>query len=139
MPNAGSLLASKRGHDHITGALFQGVFPESRIDPPLTKRAKPLLTPLPEHFSLEEQGLATMFDLLSVLLFIAAAGLFLVRYRHENPPLAPYLLITLVSIVGAWLGNNGAGAAAVGLLIAAAFLTLHLASEPFREDSEEPR
>ncbi|MAW79146.1 MAG: hypothetical protein CMI63_02830 [Parvularcula sp.] len=81
--------------------------------------------------------MTTIFDLLSVMLFIAAAGLFLVRVRHEDPPLAPYLLITLVSIVGGWLGNNGGGAPAVGLLIAAAFLTLHLASQPYREDPEE--
>lgn len=81
----------------------------------------------------------TIFDLLSVMLFVAAAGLYFVRQRHETPPLAPYLLIALVCIVGNWLGNNGGGAPAVGLLIAAAFLTLHLASEPFREDSEEPR
>ncbi len=81
--------------------------------------------------------MTTIFDLLSVLLFIATAGLFLVRFRHEDPPLAPYLVIALICVVGAWLGNNGGGAPAVGLLIAAAFLTLHLASEPYREDPEE--
>ncbi len=79
----------------------------------------------------------TIFDLLSVMLFIATAGLFLVRFRHEDPPLAPYLLITLVCPVGNWLGNNGGGAAAVGLLIGAAFLTLHLASQPYGDDAED--
>jgi hypothetical protein len=81
--------------------------------------------------------LDTIFDLLSVMLFMATAGLFLVRFRHEDPPLAPYLLVSLVCIVGNWLGNHGGGWAAVGLLIAAAFLTLHLASEPYREDAED--
>ncbi len=79
----------------------------------------------------------SIFDFLSVMLFVATAGLFLVRFRHEDPPLAPYLVITLVCIVGNWLGNNGGGAAAVALMIAAAFLTLHLASEPYREDHEQ--
>ncbi len=79
----------------------------------------------------------TIFDLLSVMLFMATAGLFLVRFRHEDPPLAPYLLVSLVCVVGNWLGNHGGGWAAVGLLIAAAFLTLHLASEPYREDAED--
>lgn len=79
----------------------------------------------------------TIFDFLSVLLFVATAGLFLLRYRHEDPPLAPYLVITLVCIVGNWLGNHGGGAPAVGLLVAAAFLTLHLASQPYREDPEQ--
>lgn len=83
--------------------------------------------------------MATMFDFMSILLFIAAAGLFIVRSRHENPPLAPYLVIALVSIIGAWLGNNGGGPAAVTLMVASAFLALHLASEPFREDPEEHR
>ncbi len=79
------------------------------------------------------------FDLLSVTLFVATAGLFMVRHRHENPPLAPYLVIALVCVIGAWLGNNGGGAAAIALLVAAAFLTLHLASQPYREDQEESR
>ena len=79
----------------------------------------------------------SIFDALSVMLFIATVGLFVLRIRHEAPPLAPYLLIALVCIVGNWLGNHGGGVAAVALLIAAAFLTLHLASEPYREDTEE--
>ena len=83
--------------------------------------------------------MASIFDLLSVMLFIATAGLFAVRVRHENPALAPYLVITLVCIVGAWLGNNGGGLAAVALLVAASFLTLHLASQPYNEDPEESR
>ncbi len=78
-----------------------------------------------------------MFDLLSVLLFIATAGLFFLRNRHETPPRAPYLLVLLVCIVGNWLGNNGGGAAAVALLIAGSFLTLHLASQPYHDDAEE--
>lgn len=81
----------------------------------------------------------SMFDFISLLLFAAAAGLFIVRSRHENPPLAPYLVIALVSIVGNWLGENGAGPAAVLLLVASAFLALHLASQPFREEPEEHR
>ena len=81
----------------------------------------------------------TIFDLLSVCLFIATAGLFFLRFRHEDPPLAPYLVVSLVAAVGNWLGNNGGGMAAIALLVAGAFLTLHLASEPYREDSSEPR
>lgn len=79
----------------------------------------------------------TIFDLLAVLLFLATAGLFFLRLRHEDPPITPYLLIALVSAVGNWLGNHGGGVAAVALLIAGAFLTLHLASEPYREPREE--
>lgn len=79
----------------------------------------------------------TIFDLISVMLFISTAALFLVRFRHEDPPLAPYLVVALVCAVGNWLGNNGGGVAAVALLVAGAFLTLHLASEPYREDPEE--
>ncbi len=79
----------------------------------------------------------SMFDFMSLLLFIATAGLFLVRVRHEDPPLAPYLLIAAVSVVGNVLGNNGGGAAAAMLMMASAFFVLHLASEPFREGREQ--
>ena len=81
----------------------------------------------------------TIFDLMSVLLFIATAGLYLVRFRHESPPLAPYLIVALVCAVGNWLGNHGGGWAAVGMLIAGAFLTLHVASQPYREEAEDRR
>jgi hypothetical protein len=82
---------------------------------------------------------ASIFDLLSVMLFVATAGLYLVRMRHESPPLVPYLVVAAVCAVGAWLGNNGGGVAAVALLIAGAFLTLHLASQPYEEEPEESR
>ena len=78
-----------------------------------------------------------MFNLFPVMLFAAGAGLFLLRIRHEKPPLAPYLVLCHVSIVGAWLGNNGGGAAAVALLIAGSFFALHLASLPYEDDAEE--
>ncbi|MHA7870715.1 MAG: XrtV sorting system accessory protein [Hyphococcus sp.] len=82
--------------------------------------------------------MGTVFDLLALLLFAAAVVLFASRRRRETPPLAPYLLISLVSIVGNWLGNHGGGPAAVGLLMAGSFLALHLAGEPFREEPERP-
>lgn len=83
----------------------------------------------------------TIFDILSVTLFIAAASLFFMRFRHEDPPLAPYLLISLVAAVGNWLGNSAVGhlssVAAIAFLMAGAFLTLHLASEPYRDDGND--
>jgi hypothetical protein len=78
----------------------------------------------------------TMFDLLSVALFIATAGMFFLRFRHEDPPLAPYILISLACAVGNWLGNDGAYAVAIAVLIAGAFLLLHLASLPYPEESD---
>ena len=52
----------------------------------------------------------TTFDFLAVALFIATAGLFFHRLRHEDPALAPYMLICLVCAVSNWLGNHGGGA-----------------------------
>lgn len=78
----------------------------------------------------------SMFDLLSVALFIAAAGMFFLRFRHEDTPLAPYILISLACAAGNWLGNQGSAAPAVALLIAGAFLLLHLASLPYTEERE---
>lgn len=78
----------------------------------------------------------SMFDLLSVALFMATAGMFFLRFRHEDPPLGPYVLIALACAVGNWLGNDGQPAIAVGVLIAGAFLLLHLASLPYPEEGE---
>ena len=78
-----------------------------------------------------------MFNLLAIFLFSATAGLFLLRARHERPTLTPYLVVCHISIVGGWLGNNGGGLAAVALLIAGSFLTLHIASQPYADLLEE--
>ena len=83
-------------------------------------------------------ALETIFDLLAALLFVATAGLFVLRFRHEDPPIMPYLLVALTCAVGNWLGNLGGGLAAIALLSAGSFLTLHLASEPYREKSDDP-
>ncbi|MEQ8935254.1 MAG: hypothetical protein RIE56_05630 [Amphiplicatus sp.] len=79
----------------------------------------------------------SIFDLFAVALFIGTAGVFITRYRHEDPPVAPYALIFVVSAVGNWLGEKGAGGASVCLFIAGAFLLLHVASLPYPEDRED--
>ena len=76
----------------------------------------------------------TTFDFLAVSLFIATAGLFFHRLRHEDPALAPYMLVCLVCAVANWLGNHGGGAGAVGLLTAGSFFLLQLASAPYGDD-----
>lgn len=78
----------------------------------------------------------TLFDLMSVALFIATAGIFFYRFRSEDPPLAPYMLISLVCAVANWLGNSGGGIGAVLLLIAAAFYLLHIAGAPYAEEAD---
>ncbi len=79
----------------------------------------------------------SMFDLLAVALFIAAAGMFFLRFRHEDPPLAPYLLISLACAAGNWLGESGHPAPAIALLIGGAFLLLHIASLPYPDEGRD--
>ncbi len=79
----------------------------------------------------------TLFDLMSVSLFIATAAMFFLRFKHEDPPLAPYIVICLVCAVGNWLGNNGAGPYAVGFLIAGSFLLVHIASLPYPDEGDD--
>ena len=81
--------------------------------------------------------MSTLFDLLSVALFIGTAAMFFLRFKHEDPPLAPYMVISLVCAVSNWLGNNGAGVWAVALLIAASFLLLHIASLPYPDEQAD--
>ncbi|MGF1544357.1 MAG: XrtV sorting system accessory protein [Parvularculaceae bacterium] len=81
----------------------------------------------------------TTFDFLAVSLFIATAGLFFHRLRSEDPPLAPYMLVSLVCAVSNWLGNNGGELGAICLLTAGAFFLMQMASAPFDEDAEGKR
>ncbi len=81
----------------------------------------------------------TLYDLMSVTLFVATAGIFFYRFKSENPPLAPYMLISLVCAVSNWLGNNGGGVGAVLLMVAGSFYLLHIASAPFADEGEEAR
>ena len=82
--------------------------------------------------------MTTLFDLLSVALFIGAAAMFFLRFKHEDPPLAPYIIISLVCAVSNWLGNHGAGVWAIALLVAGSFLLLHLASLPYPDEATGP-
>ncbi|HRX40181.1 MAG: hypothetical protein R3C54_05240 [Parvularculaceae bacterium] len=79
----------------------------------------------------------SMFDLLAAALFTATVGMFFLRLRHEDPPLSPYILILLASVASNWLGEHHWPAFAIGMLIAGAFLLLHIASLPYPEESDD--
>lgn len=81
--------------------------------------------------------MVSMFDLLAASLFAATVGMYCLRRRHESPLLLPYLLILLASAAGDWLGDHGPPALAVGMLIAGAFLLLHIVSLPYSEKGGE--
>lgn len=81
--------------------------------------------------------MASMYDLLATALFVAAAAMFFLRYRHERPPFGPYILVSLACAAGNWLGGQGVHALAIGLLVAGAFLLLHLASLPYAENRDD--
>jgi hypothetical protein len=81
--------------------------------------------------------MATVFDWLAASLFVATAAMYFVRLRHERPPLAPYAVIFLACFAGNWLGDVAHPAVAVGILIAGAFLLLHIASLPYPEEGED--
>ncbi|MGE0408226.1 MAG: XrtV sorting system accessory protein [Amphiplicatus sp.] len=80
--------------------------------------------------------MASFFDWLGASLLVAAAAMYLLRLRHERPALAPYLLVALASLVGRLLGE-GHPPVAIGLLIAGAFLLLHIASLPYPDEGED--
>jgi hypothetical protein len=81
-------------------------------------------------------GMETLYDLMAATLFVATAGMFFWRLRHETPAVAPYALISIVCAVSNWLGNHGGGIGAALLLIAGSFYLLHIAGEPFAEEGE---
>lgn len=79
----------------------------------------------------------SMFDLLAASLFAAAVGMYFLRARHESPTLLPFLLILWASVAGDWLAAQGLAALAVCMLIAGAFLLLHIVSQPYTERGEQ--
>lgn len=79
----------------------------------------------------------SMLDLLAGSLFAATAGMYFLRSRHESPTLLPYLLILWASVAGDWLAAHALASLAVCILIAGAFLLLHIVSQPYAERGEK--
>ena len=63
----------------------------------------------------------TIFDFFALALMAMAMALFVYRYIKQDPPVYPYLVISVSSLVASWLGNAGGGVPALMMLIAAAF------------------
>jgi len=76
----------------------------------------------------------SQFDIYAMALFIASASIFFLRIQHEDPPLFPYLLISVTCAVSNWLGENGSGLIAIGLLTGGSFLLLHVTSQDYLPD-----
>lgn len=87
----------------------------------------------------------TVFDFFSLVLTLAAVGVFGYRYAKQHPPVYPYLIIASTSLVAHWLGEAGGGIFAMMLLIAAAFSFLGCLLYPNRrslsnnENSQSPQ
>lgn len=77
----------------------------------------------------------SFFDITSVALFIATASIFFIRFRHENPRLTPYMVISLACAASNWMGENRFELFALCLLIASSFFLLHLTSQPYRDET----
>lgn len=80
--------------------------------------------------------MSSIFDIGAVALFIGAVGLFFYRLKFEDPRLAPYVVIIATCALGNWAGDSGAALPGIALLAAAAFLLMHVASEPFPQEEE---
>lgn len=66
----------------------------------------------------------TILDIYSVTLLLISLLMFVVRYLREEPPVTPYLVIACTCGVGNFLADQGGGAGALMLLVAASFLFL---------------
>jgi hypothetical protein len=81
----------------------------------------------------------TIYDFVSVLLFIAAAAGFFHRLRRVDEPLAPYMLISLAAAVANWLGEHGAEIGAILLLAGGAAFLTHLLRAPYSGEDGSAR
>lgn len=66
----------------------------------------------------------SILDIYSVTLLLISLTMFVVRYLREEPPVTPYLVIACTCGVGNFLADQGGGAGALMLLVAASFLFL---------------
>lgn len=73
-------------------------------------------------------------DIVAAGVFLAAAALLAHRARHERPRLAAFAAAIGACGFGAWSAQEGAGVFGVIMIIAAAFLLLHLAGEPYESN-----
>jgi hypothetical protein len=81
----------------------------------------------------------TLYDFVSVLLFVAAAAGFFHRLRRVDEPLAPYMLVSLAAAVANWLGEHGAEIGAVLLLAGGAVYLQRLLRAPYPGEDGPPR
>ena len=58
----------------------------------------------------------TVFDWITVAIFIATAGTFFYRTQHEWPPLYKYLGLSVGCMLANWLGNTGQQVPAIALI-----------------------
>ncbi len=75
--------------------------------------------------------MANFFELCVLGLGLSGLFLYLHRRKYENPPHSPYLVIVLTTLSGYWIATAGAPIAGTVFLVAAGFLLVHLASQPF--------
>jgi len=79
----------------------------------------------------------SFFDITSMTLFIATASIFFLRFKYEDPRLAPFTAIALACAASNWMGENNFQLFALCLLISASFLLLHITSQPYVEDQPD--
>lgn len=74
----------------------------------------------------------TVFDWVTVSLFIATAGIYFYRTRHESPPLYKYLGLSVGWAVANQIGNLGYAGAALLLIALLGGALVWLSTRPYR-------
>lgn len=72
----------------------------------------------------------------TIVLFLAAAGVYFYRARVSRPKLRPYAVSVGAGLLAMFVASYGAYFAAIVMFVAASFLLVYLAGEPFPEEAE---
>ncbi len=72
----------------------------------------------------------------TIVLFVAAAGVFIYRARVAKPKLRPYAVSVGGGLLAMFVAGYGAYFAAIVMFVAASFLLVYLAGEPFPEETD---
>lgn len=76
--------------------------------------------------------MVALLNAYSAALLIVSLVLFIARYRRQDPPILPYIIIACVCAVSNWLIGAGVWWGAAALLFAASFLFIACLMSPDR-------
>jgi len=79
------------------------------------------------------------FNFFAIVLFLAAAAVYVWRSRTQRPRIMPYAVSVGGTLIAMIAANNGAFYSSIVIFAASGFLLVHQASQPFDEEPAQDK